>query len=123
MDVTPDPVAPHVDELGYIRASTGGHRRTADDIEETMRVAGELEVAGPRKWIFDGTGFTAAEPAAWSTMIRNIESVADAVAVVVAPENDSLVRRYQEALNAFLLPCRLFTSDDAAIEWLESLDL
>ena len=121
-DYPADTQEPWIDDDGFLRARTGGVHRTRVATEHTLRIAAALTASGPRPGIWDIRTLTSADPDAWPPFIDQIPSLLSALAMLVSDATSHQAIVFQDAINALLVPCRLFKDVESAVAWLKSLD-
>ena len=79
-----------------------------------MSVAVESE---RRPALWDVRGMARPRPGAWTVLIERIAELITAVAILMDPDENN-VGPWPDAIDSLLIPVRVFTTEDEAIDWL-----
>ena len=120
-DYPTDYRGPWIDDNGLLRARTGSRHRTRKLVENDVHLASALTSDGPLPFIVDIRAFTTGTPGAWAFFNERVVSLASAIAFLVSDKTPSRVNTISEIINSHLIPCRVFTDDEPAIDWLKSV--
>ena len=92
--------------------------RTADDVAESFDRLDELIDGVRRPGLWDPREVQEFPPAAWRMLITRLERSMVALAILTDEKMETALGRFPEAIDALLIPVRLFRDEDSAIEWL-----
>ena len=72
--------------------------------------------------IWDARAAQVFDTDAWVPLIKRLNSIVSALAVLISDTTTSHAQTFGEQINVLLLPCRVFTDETEAVAWLSSLE-
>lgn len=121
-DYPTDHHSPWIDDLGFLRVRTGKKRRTRAALEHDLALASALAADGLLRTIWDARAAQVFDTDAWVPLIKRLNSIVSALAVLISDTTTSHAQTFGEQINVLLLPCRVFTDETEAVAWLSSLE-
>jgi hypothetical protein len=107
-------------DQGVVHIRSRGVTSTADTVAETLAAVRKLVPTGPHPLVWDLRPWPGAAPGAWSKMIPAAKTVFSAAAVLVDESTTPDISSFTDAIDGLLIPLRVFTEEDAAIEFASS---
>ena len=98
-----------------IRTTEAHTTETAEsDFETISAIAGSER----RPALWDVRGMARPGPGAWAVLIEQVSDFVFMLAILIDPDENNL-GSFPSAINSLLIPVRIFTSEDEAIDWLK----
>jgi hypothetical protein len=107
-------------EGGILTIRSKGVHSTPESIDETFAAAKTLLDGARCPILFDARQWPGGDPEGWVTVISNAEEVFSAGAMLFDESAPSVVGRFPEFINRFLIPFRTFTDEAEAMAFLQS---
>ena len=114
--------APWIDDNGFLRVRTGIGRRTRAAVEKDLAIAVSFAANGTLKSLWDGRAAVDMDSEAWIPLIRQLESIASALAVLTSDITTPLATLFQKRVNSVGIPCQAFSDEESAIAWLKAIE-
>jgi hypothetical protein len=107
-------------EGGILRIRSKGVHSTPESINETFAAAKTLLHGARCPILFDARQWPGGDPEGWITVISNAEEVFSAGAMLFDESAPSVVGRFPEFINRFVIPFRTFTDEAEALAFLNT---
>jgi hypothetical protein len=92
--------------------------RTAHVLSEAMDAIATVGGGQSRPVLWNPTGTLPLRPDGWQTIVRRAEQTISALAIVIGPEDESLLGAFPQTMDSLLIPVRVFHSETEARAWL-----
>ncbi|MDJ0923864.1 MAG: hypothetical protein QNJ77_04810 [Acidimicrobiia bacterium] len=93
--------------------------RTRENVAQALDELDQLTGGEPRPGLWDPRAVTRFPPHAWSVLVSRLSETFVALAILVNDETEKAMGAFPDAIDAFLIPVRLFRSEAPAISWLQ----
>ena len=100
------------------RATNPETPRTRENVSAALDELELLLEGEPRPGLWDPRLVKQFPPSAWSVLISRLEQSMMALAILVDVDTEKALGAFPEAIDAFLMPVRVFDDESDAIEWL-----
>lgn len=92
--------------------------RTARVLSEALDALATVAGGRSRPVLWNPTGTWPLRPDGWQTIVNRAEQTISALAIVISPEDESLLGAFPQAMDSLLIPVRVFHIEAEARAWL-----
>lgn len=92
--------------------------RNVEHVSAAVAATAELAGREPCAALWDTRGFPRPEPQSWRFFIDRSFELFKALAIVTDPESIALLGAFPMAMDALLVPVRVFTDEAEALDWI-----